>query len=277
MKQFIFATAAVAVLGINPTLVSAQSEGASDFLAEIRDQLARAERGDTGLAEQVSACLKPAIAAPDDVSVTAAVQIGADGKPSGLARMDAPGPDEAEIDHLRQFLALEAALIECSPFRLDNGSEVKSSRIVVSSTGPEVRLAETRLFDFGPAADATTEAALGLDRNDWREIQQRLELAGHELGRPDGVFGPRSRAALSDWQKENDLPVSGFLDDMQLDQLKAETETSYAAWQRSRRTVAQPPRQPQRSRGADGCLRNANGRIIPGQGFVCDAKGLVQF
>jgi uncharacterized caspase-like protein len=73
------------------------------------------------------------------------------------------------------------------------------------------------------------EAALGWDRAKRREVQIRLELAGNELGRIDGAFGARTRAAVADWQRENRFEPSGFFTEKQFAVLVSQTEAAYAA------------------------------------------------
>ena len=47
---------------------------------------------------------------------------------------------------------------------------------------------------------AIVETALDLDRPTRRLIQQELRNEGFDPGTPDGLFGPRTRAAIRDWQ-----------------------------------------------------------------------------
>jgi uncharacterized caspase-like protein/peptidoglycan hydrolase-like protein with peptidoglycan-binding domain len=75
------------------------------------------------------------------------------------------------------------------------------------------------------------EAALGWDRAKRREMQTRLELAGNELGRADGAFGPRSRAAIGDWQRANGFEPSGYFTAEQAARLVAQTDPAYAEHQ----------------------------------------------
>jgi peptidoglycan hydrolase-like protein with peptidoglycan-binding domain len=48
---------------------------------------------------------------------------------------------------------------------------------------------------------------------DTRAAQDALRAQGFDPGPADGRMGPRTRAALSDYQRKNDLPVTGMLDD----------------------------------------------------------------
>ena len=55
------------------------------------------------------------------------------------------------------------------------------------------------------------EAALGLTRADRRRIQESLNAAGFDAGVADGVFGPRTRRAIEDWQDARGDAVTGYL------------------------------------------------------------------
>ncbi len=57
------------------------------------------------------------------------------------------------------------------------------------------------------------EASLGLDRSARRLIQHGLRNEGFDPGTPDGLFGPRTRAAIRRWQDARGTPSTGYLDD----------------------------------------------------------------
>jgi len=61
---------------------------------------------------------------------------------------------------------------------------------------------------------ATPEEAW-LDRTARRRIQRRLRDEGFEPGAPDGLFGPRTRAAIRDWQRSRGAPQTGYLNGTQ--------------------------------------------------------------
>ena len=73
---------------------------------------------------------------------------------------------------------------------------------------------------------AAVEASLGLDRPSRRLIQQGLRNEGVDPGTPDGLFGPRTRAAIQDWQQSRGASPTGYLN-------RAEAELL--------RTAAAPP------------------------------------
>jgi len=51
------------------------------------------------------------------------------------------------------------------------------------------------------------------DKNDVSAMQQALKDEGHDPGPIDGVFGPRTRAALREYQKKEGLTATGRWDD----------------------------------------------------------------
>ena len=66
------------------------------------------------------------------------------------------------------------------------------------------------------------EAALGLDREDRRAVQEGLLAEGFDPGVPDGTFGDRTRAALREWQAAQGMEETGYLDRASAEALAAE-------------------------------------------------------
>ena len=60
----------------------------------------------------------------------------------------------------------------------------------------------------GPAV----EEGLELDRTARQQIQRGLQAAGFDSGGADGVFGPRTRAAIRGWQTSRGSRATGYLD-----------------------------------------------------------------
>lgn len=102
------------------------------------------------------------------------------------------------------------------------------------------------------------EAEMRLSRDDRREIQLRLKIAGHNPRGIDGVFGPATRAAIESWQLKNGLAQTGYLDRNQRKLLNAQTAETYAEEAKRLRT-----RRRGRYIDSRGCLREANGRAVP--------------
>ncbi|MEM9756018.1 MAG: peptidoglycan-binding protein, partial [Pseudomonadota bacterium] len=76
----------------------------------------------------------------------------------------------------------------------------------------------TQPDDATRAAEAAEEA-LGLSRNARREIQRALSLLGFDTGGVDGIFGPATRRAISNWQVAQRIEATGFLTDISMDLL----------------------------------------------------------
>ena len=56
------------------------------------------------------------------------------------------------------------------------------------------------------------EESLGLQRAERRRIQAALSAAGFQTGLPDGLFGPRTREAITRWQSAHGVGATGYLD-----------------------------------------------------------------
>jgi len=63
------------------------------------------------------------------------------------------------------------------------------------------------------------ETALGLTRNQKRDIQRDLAVLSYYTSAIDGLFGPGSRGAIRGWQQANGLQVTGHLDAAQIQRL----------------------------------------------------------
>ena len=62
------------------------------------------------------------------------------------------------------------------------------------------------------ATPVEVEDGLGLDRAARRQVQEDLQAAGFDPGGADGVFGPRTRAAIQRWQTSQGVLATGYLD-----------------------------------------------------------------
>lgn len=65
-----------------------------------------------------------------------------------------------------------------------------------------------------------TEARLGLSRSQRMQIQRDLNTLNYGTGGVDGVFGSRSRSAIQSFQRNNGLPVTGYLTGPQVNLLR---------------------------------------------------------
>ena len=65
------------------------------------------------------------------------------------------------------------------------------------------------------------ESLMILDPPTRQRIQQGLRNEGFDPGEPDGLFGPRTRTAIREWQESRGLMPTSYLDDPQVEFLRA--------------------------------------------------------
>lgn len=103
----------------------------------------------------------------------------------------------------------------------------------VASVNPTATAAGTATLPNPQSAvpgTAETEAAMGWNRNARREVQTRLNLSGHDVGRPDGAFGPKTRRGVTAWQTANGITPTGFFTAAQYTLLTTQTAAQYTAY-----------------------------------------------
>ena len=93
------------------------------------------------------------------------------------------------------------------------------------------------------------EESLGLDRSSRRQIQLGLQAGGFDPGGADGLFGPRTRAAIRAWQTSRGARATGYLDGATAEALRTAGAAGPAVAQVVRpgptvATAAQPPASP---------------------------------
>ena len=71
-----------------------------------------------------------------------------------------------------------------------------------------------------PQDPSAVEASLALERSARRLIQQGLRNQGFDPGTPDGLFGPRTRGAIRDWQQSRGASSTGYLTAAQAELLR---------------------------------------------------------
>ncbi len=105
--------------------------------------------------------------------------------------------------------------------------EVASLTMPGSAVGTDAAPSE---IDAAPAEidGEAVEAALGLNRNERREIQVRLNLADADVGGADGLFGPRTRSGIAAFQETLGGAATGYLNAAQVAALNETTDSAYA-------------------------------------------------
>jgi peptidoglycan hydrolase-like protein with peptidoglycan-binding domain len=69
-----------------------------------------------------------------------------------------------------------------------------------------------RLTPLAAEANLPKEVPAVRNRKDVRKMQQTLHDKGHYRGEVDGVFGLRTQASIREFQKAENLPVTGQID-----------------------------------------------------------------
>ncbi|RUW30247.1 MULTISPECIES: caspase family protein [unclassified Mesorhizobium] len=87
-----------------------------------------------------------------------------------------------------------------------------------------------------------TESAIGLDRQEKIDLQERLLAIGYDL-EADGDFGLKTRRAIGQWQEENKLPPTTFLTSKQYARLKLDTDDALKSYRAQRASEAEARKQ----------------------------------
>jgi peptidoglycan hydrolase-like protein with peptidoglycan-binding domain len=74
-------------------------------------------------------------------------------------------------------------------------------------------------------------------KNEIKKIQETLRNKGHYRGKVDGVFGLRTRASIRAYQKAENLPVTGEVDNQTADVLGVRPESNWGSSNRAGREV----------------------------------------
>ena len=109
--------------------------------------------------------------------------------------------------------------------RLEKAGQTEAPQATALPTGPAQEV---------PAAASPTpsavEAALRLTRAEQASIQSGLTALGFDVGAPDGVFGPRTRAGIRNWQASRGKAATGYLNARASRTLRMLSEARRAVW-----------------------------------------------
>lgn len=230
--------------------------------------------------------LKPASALGADAVAEAAKP--SDAAKQQIATMEAESKlfnhayEQRSVSHFETYLAtfpngLYAAIARKEIARLKKEAPVEVAALTPADTltdAPRSSAATEAAADVADEADeATTEAvaeeaapaeataeteeALALDRDARREIQHRLNMVEFDVGYADGLFGPKTRSGITDWQDANDFAGTGFLNAPQLAALKAETAEEFDAYIAEQQRIAAAAAERRRAAAAAAAERRA--------------------
>jgi uncharacterized caspase-like protein len=151
--------------------------------------------------------------------------------------------------YLQQFP--NGAFADLARLNLD---QLKKPTIVVTTESDTARsTTEAPAATAGnEAGTELTESAIGLDRQQKIDLQERLLALGYELDGADGAFGVKTRRAIGLWQEANGLSPTTFLTPTQYARLKLDSEDVLKTYRAQRASEAEAKKQdtaaPQKTR-----------------------------
>jgi hypothetical protein len=116
---------------------------------------------------------------------------------------------------------------------------------------------------FTEEANQTTEDQIGLDKNQRRDVQRRLNGLGFDT-KVTGKFDDNTRSVITRWQAARGYPTSGFLNKMQHKALQSEIVATQVAQVSSDDSDDEPRRAHRRSGGGGGGRHHHRGGGGPG-------------
>ena len=264
-------------------LVAAWILSAGDPYGDLAHRVVEVRTGNEGAVdEQTAAAVGPVGLLPDEEPV----EQGPIGLLPDIAEPEAEADPVSQEETFRQAIGSLPRASGTHPAEIERAAAeqpqvLKTPDIPPLPVSPRVTVPMEELA--APPADtdgAGAAAEVELTRAQRRAVQRRLGMAGHDAGGTDGVFGPRTEAAISSYQEAAGLPATGLMDRATLDALRAETDAEYAAWAESRRAFA-ASRSVQRTASAEeeipvapgDCARDAEGNITGG-GIGCSIRGI---
>jgi len=95
-------------------------------------------------------------------------------------------------------------------------------------TAAQVKLIRQQAGSVAPSPGTDNEAALEeslleLTRTERVDLQRRLTRLGYNTLRTDGTFGPATRRAIAEWQRDEGQPATGYLTADQVRQIRRDT------------------------------------------------------
>ena len=102
-----------------------------------------------------------------------------------------------------------AALADNRLKRLSSSPESSDQQVAAIPATPEQATPPAGAAE--PSSAPAVEAEPGLKRSERRQVQEGLASLGFNPGPADGMFGPKTRAALLSWQKANGFAPTGSL------------------------------------------------------------------
>ncbi len=158
-----------------------------------------------------------------------------------IQNSNSPAQFQAYLDQYPDgtFAPLARARIE--ELKAKPADTSRSNEQVATVTSPETIV---------PAAEEV-ERSLGLNRQGRSRVQLALTLLGYKTGGTDGSFGPKSRAAISAWQTDQQETATGYLTAEQHAALLDAAAPKLAAWDAEQKRKAAEAKARQEQQAAE--------------------------
>lgn len=95
------------------------------------------------------------------------------------------------------------------------------------------------LASLASAVEPGEEKVAVLDQQDIKKLQERLRDKGCDAGKVDGILGPRTREGIRQYQKSENLPVTGNLDPETAGKLGVGPESEIGGFKRAGHELAE--------------------------------------
>jgi serine/threonine protein kinase len=171
---------------------------------------------------------KAAAEAQQKAAAEAAAQKAAEAKAAAEAQQKA-ATEAAAQKAAEAKAAAEAQQKAAAEAAAQKAAEAKAAAEAQQKAAAEAQQKAAAEAAAQKAAEAA-EAALHLSPTDRQRIQVALTSLGFDTHGADGVFGPRSREMITDWQKARNQPTTGFLIAAQQQALLSEAAPALAKY-----------------------------------------------
>ena len=236
-------------------------------LENARQARQRAERELAQLKADIDARRRTEIGRDDQSAVIAqrateeAAQRKAEAEAASLRKAEEAAAKKAEADAANKQQA-DQALAVATDRREQAEAEARAAAVKTTPTLPTLK-----------ERAETAERDLRLEPTDRQRLQVALTSLGFDTRGDDGVFGPRSREMIANWQKARKQPPTGFVTKVQQQALLQEAAAALSQADEQRKAKegippateasAAPPGRPSEStdglwRGTYECGRNGN-------------------
>ena len=228
VKLYAGVMAAILVLAAGGYLVFSTKPAPSPAQAEqqrVEEQAAK-QKAETEARQKAAAEAQQKAAAEAQQKAAAEAQQKAAAEAQQKAAAEAQQKAAAEA---QQKAAAEAQQKAAAEAAAQKAAEAKAAAEAQQKAAAEAQQKAAADAAAQKAAEAA-ETALRLSTADRQHIQVALTSLGFDTHGADGVFGPRSREMITDWQRARNQPATGFLIAAQQQALLSEAAPALAKY-----------------------------------------------